>query len=324
MKVIAFRSYGAPDVLRIEDFDLPVPGPTEVRIRIKAVAVTSSDMAFRKGDPWIIRLFNGWSTPKQPVLGTELSGVVESVGSEVTRFSVGDEVYAATGDSLGGYAEYLCLPEDGAIALKPSNATFDEAAALCEGVLTALPFLRDEGGLEAGQRVLINGASGSIGTAAVQIAKLYGAHVTGVCSSRNVDLVRSLGADEVLDYTQTDFTESDQTWDVVFDTVGKSDYARARRVLAPGGVFLSPVLSMGILFQSLWSTLFHRTRAKIAFTGLRDGPSKSADLAWLKGRVEAGELQAVIEQRFGMDQIVDAHRYVETGHKVGNAILQVA
>jgi len=324
MKVIAYRSYGSPEVLELVEAPRPDPGPGEVRIRIRAATVSSTDATFRRGTDRMARLASGLSRPKHPVLGTELAGEIDAVGEGVTRFAVGDAVVAATGDAFGAHAEYVCLPEEGAIGPKPTNATWEEAAALAEGTLTALPFLRDHGAVGPGQQVLILGASGSVGVAAVQLAKHLGAEVTAVCSGRNAELVRSLGADHVVDYTTADFTASGGAWDVIFDTVGASSFARSRRVLKPGGIYLATVLSAGILWYALWTRWLGRKRAKIAFTGLREGSEKAADLRLLRDLVEAGAIRPVIDRTFPLEQAAEAHRLVDGGHKRGNAVLRVA
>lgn len=324
MKAIAYRTYGTPDVLNLEEIEVPTVAENEVRIRVHAAAVSSADCTFRAGRDRMARIFTGLRRPKRPVLGTELAGVVEAVGAAVTRFRVGDAVYAATGDTFGAHAEYVCVPEDGAIAPKPDNVSFAEAAALAEGALTALPFLRDTAGVQPGQRVLINGASGSVGVAAVQLARHLGAEITAVCSTRNVELVRALGADQVIDYTEADFTASDQTWDVVFDTVGKSSFGRAKRVLSDRGVYLTTVLTAKILFLGLWTRLFGKKRAKLSLTGLRKPAQKTADLVVVRELTEAGALRPVIDRCFPLEEAAEAHRLVETGHKRGNAILMVA
>jgi len=321
MKAIAYRTYGTPDVLTLEEMEIPTPKANEVRIRIQAATVSSADTTFRAGRDTMARMFTGLRRPKRPVLGTELAGVVDAVGADVTRFSVGDEIYAATGDDFGAHAEYVNIPEDGAMAAKPSNMSFVQAAALAEGTLTALPFLRDTANLQPGQRVLINGASGSVGAAAVQLAKTLGAHVTAVTSTRNVELVRGLGADEVIDYTQADFTQSGQTWDVIFDAVGKSSYGKAKRALSERGKYLTTVMSGKILFQGLWTKLFGKKRAKLSLTGLRKPAQKVADLNTVRELAEAGRLEAVIDREFTLAEAAEAHRLVETGHKRGHAVL---
>ena len=275
----------------------------------------------RKGRPLYGRLFIGLTGPKNPIPGTDLAGEIEAVGRGVTRFQVGDPVFGATDLGGGCYAEYVCLPQDDVLALKPANMTYEQAAAILEGATTALAFLRDKGHIQSGQRVLINGASGSIGTAAVQLAKYFGAHVTGVCSTANVDMVKSLGADEVIDYTQGDFTRNGQTYDVIFDTVGKSSYARCKGALAEHGVYLNPVLGLPLLLNMLWTSRADGKKALFMATGLRPANEKKRDLAFLTELVEAGQLRAVVDRRYSLDQAAEAHRYVETGHKKGNIVI---
>ena len=323
MKVIAYRSYGAPEVLRVEDAAVPVPGPGQVRIRVHAAAVTTADCTFRRGT-LLTRLVSGLLRPRQPVLGTELAGVIDAVGPQVTRFAVGDAVMAATGDDFGGHAEYLCLPEDGALAHKPDGLSWDAAAALCESTLTALPFLRDVGQLRPGQRVLINGASGAVGSAAVQLARHLGAEVTGVCSTRSLELVRALGAHTVIDYTTTDFTRIGETWDIVFDVAGRSSLARCRGVLRPGGRFLSPVLSASILLEPLWSRVRGGPTAHLALPVLRAPADQARDLEWVAALAASGVLRPVVGRSFSLEQAAEAHRLVETGHKQGTAVLRLA
>lgn len=233
----------------------------------------------------------------------------------------GDEVYAATGASFGAHAEYICLPQDGALALKPASASFEESAALCEGTLTALPFLRDLAQLQAGQSVLINGASGSVGTTAVQLAKLFGAGITGVCSTRNLELVKSLGADRAIDYTAEDFTQSGRTYDVIFDAVGKSSFSRCKRSLKPRGIYLSTVPSLAIMLQMLWTARFGGKKAMISFAGLRPERDKAGDLVALAELVEDGKIKAVIDRCYQLQEAAEAHRYVERGHKTGHVVI---
>jgi NADPH:quinone reductase-like Zn-dependent oxidoreductase len=321
MQAVVFHQYGPPEVLKLEEVPQPVPQANEVLIRIRAAALSSADCATRAGDPFIARLAAGISAPKQPILGTEFAGVIEAVGSAVTRFRPGDAIYAASGLNFGAHAEYICLPEDGALAIKPANVTFEQAAAICEGALTALPFLRDAGKIQRGQTVLINGASGSVGAAAVQLAKHFGAEVTGVCSTANVELVKSLGADHVVDYKQADFTQSGQTYDIIFDAVGKSSFSRCAGALNKGGVYLTTVPSFGILWHAPWTALFGSKKAKIALTGLRKPDAKAMDLDMIRGLVEAGKLKPVIDRCYPLEQAAQAHAYVDTGRKKGNVIL---
>ncbi|MBN2080640.1 NAD(P)-dependent alcohol dehydrogenase [bacterium] len=324
MKAITYRQYGSPEVLFLGSRAQPIPKANEVLIRVRAAAVSQVDSQARRGRPFAIRLAVGLVAPRIQVLGTEFAGEVEQVGQTVTGYKPGDLVYGGTGDRFGAHAEYICLPEDGALARKPATVDFAEAAAICEGALTALPFLRDEAHLQPGQRVLINGASGSVGTAAVQLAKHLGADVTGVCSTGKLELVRSLGANQVIDYTQEDFTTAGQTYDVVFDAVGKSSFVQCRPVLNPTGVYLSTVLALPILWQTLFSARSRGQRAKLALTGLRPERDKAQDLVLIRELVEAGKLQPVIDRRFPLEQFAAAHRLVDSGHKTGSAILNLA
>jgi NADPH:quinone reductase-like Zn-dependent oxidoreductase len=323
MRAIAYHSYGTPDVLGLEDIATPTPASNEVRVQIRAAAVTAADSAFRRGNPWFARLFTGISRPKNPVLGTEFAGVIDAVGADVTEFRVGDQVFAASGDLLGAHAEYICLPADGALAHKPQGASFEEAASICEGALTALPFLRDTGQIRAGQQVLINGASGSVGSSAVQLAKHFGAEVTGVCSATNLDLVRSLGADHVIDYTAADFTTDGKTYDIILDAVGKRSFGRCRRALKPGGVYLRTVPTLSMLVLVPWTKLFGRKKARISFTGLRAAADKAKDLRFVRSLVEEGALKPVIDTCYRMEQAGEAHALVDSGHKRGSAVLSV-
>ncbi len=317
MKVSVFKEYGPPDVLQLEDVDKPTPRDDEVLIKIFATVVTTLDCDTRKGG----QFFSRFIKPKDTVLGFELAGEIDAVGKDVTRFKKGDQVYGATTTSLGGHAEYICLSEDGPVVSKPANMTYEEAAAIVEGGLTALPFLRDKANIQSEQQVLIIGASGSIGTAAVQLAKYFGAEVTGVCSTTKVELVKSLGADKVIDYTREDFTKSGQTYDIIFDTVGKSSFSRCKGSLKQGGVYLTAAASLAIIPQMLWTSIMGSKKARIAFTGLRSASDKTKDLVFLNELFEAGKIKAVIDRSYPLEQIAEAHRYVETGHKKGNVVI---
>ena len=321
MKVIICTKYGSPDVLQLKEVEKPTPKDNEVLIRIFAAIVSPSDCVFRKGEPFIARFFSGLIRPKNSIPGEMLAGEIEAVGKDVKLFKKGDQVFGSTGMSLGAYAEYICLPEEGVLTIKPANLTYEDAATVCDGALTALPFLRDKGNIQSGQKVLINGASGSVGTAAVQLAKYYGAEVTGVCSTANLELVKSLGADKVIDYTKEDFTQSGETYDVIFDAVGKSLFTRCKSSLTQRGVYLTTVPTLVIMLQMLWTSKIGNKRAIIAFTGLRPAREKTKDLIFLKELVEAGKIKSVIDRRYPLEQTAEAHRYVETGHKKGNVVI---
>lgn len=314
--------YGGPEVLEIREVPRPAPGEHEVLVRIEAFTVTLADCAFRRADPFITRFFTGLFRPRNLVLGDDIGGVVEAVGSKVTRFRVGEAVFGSAGASLGGAAEYVCLSEGEAITQRPQALDAGQGAGLSYGYLTAMPFIRDEGEVKSGDRVLIHGAASSVGVVAVQLARLLGAEVTAVCSARNADLVRGLGADHVIDRAKTDFTLAAQSYDVIFDAVGKSSFGRCKTALKPGGIYLTTVPSLAIL----WHMLTKRTpgkRGKLATTGLRPVNAKLKDLQTLVELVEAGAVRAVTDRRFPLAEIADAHRYVETERKAGDVVVEV-
>ncbi len=323
MRAVVYDKYGTPDVLRLQEVKTPTPKDNEILIRVHAAVVTNADCAARKGKPLAARLAFGLFKPKNTILGTEFSGEIITVGKQVKLFKKGDLVYAATGTDFGAHAEYICMPEDGALSPKPANVTHEEAAAICEGALTALPFLRDEGHIQKGQKVLINGASGSVGTAAVQLAHYFGTEVTGVCSSKNVALVKSLGADNVIDYTKEDFTKTGQNYDIIFDTVGKSSFSRCKNSLSPKGIYLSTVLKFGTMLQMLRTSKFSSKKAIITFTGLRSAEEKTKDLVFIRELIEAEKIRPVIDRRYSLEKIPNAHRYVEKGHKIGNVVVVI-
>jgi NADPH:quinone reductase-like Zn-dependent oxidoreductase len=324
MKAIVATKYGSPDVLQLKEVEKPAPKDNEVLIRICATAATTADAMMRKDPGFMGRLFTGLTGPRKKIPGSIFAGEIEAVGKDVQRFKAGDEVYGESGLDAGCYAEYICLPEDGALANKPANMTYEEAAAVVEGALTALAFLRDKGKIQSGQKVLINGASGSVGTAAVQLARYFGAEVTGVCSTTNLEMVKSLGADTVIDYTKEDFTNTGQTYDVIFDTVGKSSFSRCKGSLTPNGVYLSTFLGLPILLQTLWTSKIGSQRAIIAFAGLRPPGEKTKDLIFLKELIEARKIKPIIDRRYPLERSVEAYRYVDRGHKKGNVVITVA
>jgi NADPH:quinone reductase-like Zn-dependent oxidoreductase len=322
MKAAVFTKYGPPDVLQIKDVAKPVPKDNEVLIRIHATTVCAADWRIRKADPFIVRFVVGLRRPKKiHILGMEFAGTIESVGKAVTRFAAGDQVFGATGFRFGAHAEYACLPEDGSLALKPVNMTFEQAAAVCFGGFTALHFLR-KAKVQAGQKVLIYGASGSVGVFAVQLAKHFGAHVTAVCSTVNLDLVTSLGADEVVDYTREDFSKAGRVYDMVFDTVGHSGFSRSLKSLKRAGFYVRAggsgrVLPMlGDMLRGLWIST---TGAAKIVGGVARGDA--GDVCFLKQLIEAGEIRTVIDRRYSLDQIAEAHRYAEAGHKKGHLVI---
>lgn len=330
MKAITFTEYGSPAVLKLNDVEKPTPKINEVLIRIHATSLNVGDLwarNFKAITPgkfsmpflfWLpARMFFGWSKPKVNILGSEFSGEVEAVGSDVKRFKKGDRVFGYRGQSMGANAEYLCVSESGMIAPMPANMTYEEAAAIPYGALTALSLLRKVN-IQPGQKVLVNGASGGIGSAAVQLAKYFGAHVTGVCSTPRVDFVKSIGADKVIDYTQEDFTQNGETYDLILDIMNKSSFARCKNSLTPTGVYLLASFKMKQVFQMFWTSMTGGRKVVCALS-----EEKPADLVIIKDLAEAGKIKAVIDKRYPLEQTAEAHRYVEKGHKKGNIVITV-
>jgi len=322
VKAVVYDRYGPPDVLRIAEVDRPVPGDDEVLVRIHAATVNRSDAhtreANRSNGPVVMlisRLVSGWRGPRQRILGTELAGDVVAAGASVRKFVVGDEVFANTGFRFGAHAEYATVPEDGRIALKPSNMTFEEAAAVTDGALNCIWCFRSAN-LRKDESILVYGASGSVGTAGVQLAKIFGAHVTAVCNTTNVDLVRSLGADEVIDYLKDDFTKNGRTYDVIFDAVGKHSFGRSKGSLKRGGRYIATD-QLGNLFLAAWTGRFGDKKVIFPI------PPRytQEDLLLLKQLIEAGKYRAVIDRRYPLEDVIEATRYVETQQKVGNVVL---
>ena len=320
MKAAVHTRYGPPDVVRIADVEKPTAKDHEVLVKVYATSVNRTDCGFLSGKPFIVRLFSGLLRPKATVLGCEFAGAVEALGSGVTSFEVGDRVYGFSEWRFGAHAEYLTMPEDGSLATMPANVPFEEAACSTEGSHYALSLI-SRAKIGGGQHVLVNGATGAIGAAAVQLLKRLGAVVTAVCGAEHVELVRGLGADRVIDYTAQDFTKDEQTYDVVLDAVGKSSFGRCKRLLKPRGIYLSS--DLGLLAQNpilaLITPLFRGRKVMFPIP-----PKYTKErVQGFKEMIESGEFTPVIDRRYPLDEIVEAYRYVETGQKIGNVVITV-
>lgn len=317
MKAVVYQQYGAPDVLQLKEVEKPIPKNNEILLRVKATAVNSGDVRLRKADPFAVRFIFGLTKPKINILGSVFSGEVESVGKDVKKFKAGDQVFGHTDMSFGAYAEYKCLPEDGSLALKPANIAHSEAAAIPFGGVTAWHFIK-KANIKPGQKVLIVGASGAVGSAAVQLAKSLGADVTGVCSTVNIALVKSIGADYVIDYTKEDFTKNGKTYDVIFDTVNSTSVIRNFKSLTKNGIMILSAAGMSEMLQGFWIS---KTSSKKVITGVIS--HTAADIIFLKELIETGKLKPVIDKAYPLEQIANAHAYVEKGHKKGNIIINI-
>ena len=325
MKAILHTRYGPPDELQLKEVEKPAPKDNEVLVKIQAATVTSSDCNMRNFT-FVPKLFVlptrmqlGYNKPKTNILGLDLAGEIEATGKDVKGFEVGDQIFGISEPALGAHAEYICMPEDGVLTKKPAGMSWEEAATLPLAGNTALYFIRDLGQVQAGQKVLINGASGAIGSFAVQLAKYYGAEVTGVCSTTNVELVKSLGADKVIDYTKEDFTESGQSYDVIFDAVSKSSFSRCKGSLKNKGSYLITLPTLTVLLQVGWTSIFGSKKVKMG-----NAITHVENIVFLKELVEAGKLKAVIDRSYPLERTAEAFSYVEKGHKKGNVVLSVA
>ncbi len=316
-------AYGSPNVLEIRSIEKPEPKPMELLVKIYASSVTTADSLMRQGKPKFGRLFLGITKPKFPVTGTGFSGEIVKTGKDVTLFTVGDQVFGETLFGTGSNTEYVSIDESKLILKKPESVSFEAAATICDGVLTSYSFLKDIGQLEKGQRILIHGASGSLGTAAVQIAKKMGAYVVGVCSGKNAEMVKTLGADEVIDYTKSDFTTLDHTFDMIYDTIGKSSYIKCKDLLTTSGKYLSPVLSLSMLWNSMYTALFSKKKALFSATGLRKQEELRPLLQEIRNMLVSRELLVVIDNVYNLHDIVKAHNYIETGRKRGNIVISM-
>jgi NADPH:quinone reductase-like Zn-dependent oxidoreductase len=325
MKAILHTKFGPPDELQLKEVEKPVPRDNELLIKIHATTVTSTDCNARNFTfvPKVFQLparlfFFGIFRPRINILGFDLAGEIEAVGKDVKRFKEGDQVFGTPGIAFGAHAEYTCMPEDGVLTIKPANMAWEEAASVFLGAHTALFFLKDKGNIQAGQKILIYGASGSIGTFAVQLAKYFGAEVTGVCSTTNLEMVKSLGGEKVIDYTKEDFTRSGETYDLIFDTVGKTSFSRCKSSLKQKGIFLTALMDLPEIVQIIWTSM---TGGKKVKGGV--APERVEDLNFLKELMEAGKIKPVIDRCYPLEQTAEAFRYVEEGHKKGNVVITV-
>ena len=317
MKAIVYTKYGPPEVLQLKEVPKPTPKDNEVLIKIHATTVNRTDCGFRKPEyPVIIRLVNGLFKPKKKILGSELAGEIEAIGKDVKTFKPGDQVFGLA-LNFGAHAEYICLPETGSISKMPANLSYKEAAAVCDGLMLAVTYIR-EIDFSNERKILINGATGSIGSACMQLAKLYGAEITAVCNTRNFEMVKLLGADEVIDYTKEDFTKNGKLYDVVIDAVGKSSFFRCKKILKPRGVFFSTEL--GYLAQNIFLALLPPIGKKVKFPIPKHSKE---DIVFFKELIEAGNYKAVIDRSYTLEKIVEATKFVETGQKVGNVVISV-
>ena len=315
MKAITFRNYGPPQVLQFNQVAKPIPKDNEILVRIFATAVNSGDIRLRKADPWAVRLFLGLTKPKINILGGVFSGEIEALGKNVTKFKFGDEVFGATGMSFGAYADYKCLSENGILAIKPANINHTQAATIPFGATTALYFLK-KAGIKSGQKVLIYGASGAVGSAAVQLAKFWGAEVTGVCSTPNIELVRSLGANRVIDYTKEDFKTNKETYDVIFETVNKLSFSASIKSLKKNGTLILGASGLSQQLRGVWTS---RTSSQKIISGMIK--QKAEDIIFLKELIERVFYKPVVDRTYSLAQMVEAHTYVEHGHKRGNVAI---
>jgi NADPH:quinone reductase-like Zn-dependent oxidoreductase len=324
MKAVVYTKYGPPEVLHLKEVDKPTPLDNEVLIKIHATTVNRTDCGFRKAEYFIIRFFGGFFRPKKNILGSELAGEIEAIGKDVKTFKPGDQVFGLSTYKFGTHAEYICMSEKASIAIKPINMSYEEAAAVCDGAFLAINYIRKID-FKNSPKILVNGASGSIGSACVQLAKYFGAEITAVCNTKNLELVKSLGAGEVIDYTKENFTKNGQLYDVVLDSVGKSSFFKCRKILKPGGTYFSTelgFLSQNIflaLLTPIFSSLPGRTAGKkVKFPIPKDSKE---DIVFFKELIEAGKYRAVIDKRYTLEQIIEAYRYVETGQKTGNVVI---
>lgn len=321
MKAIVATGYGGPEVLKLQDVNIPQPKENEVLVKVHASSATTADGMMRTGKPYFGRLMTGLTKPKHAIPGTGFAGVIVKTGRNVKRFNLATRVFGETTLGFSTNAEFVAVPENGVILPMPENMSYAEGATYGDGHVTSMNFLKEIAQIKAGQKVLINGASGSLGTAAIQIAKYLGAEVTGVCSTRNAGLVKSLGADHVIDYTKKDFTKANEIYDVVYDTIGKSSYSKNRNTLSDSGLYVSPVLKFSLLLQMMWTSVFSKKKAKFAATGLRSDNELHGLLTELVDIFKAGRLKTVIDRQYPLEKVAEAHTYIASGHKKGNVVI---
>jgi NADPH:quinone reductase-like Zn-dependent oxidoreductase len=324
MKAIVHTKYGPPDELQLKEVEKPVPRDNEVLIKIHATTVTTTDCNARnftfvpKSFMFFARIMFGFKKPKINILGIDLAGEIEAVGKNVRLFKVGDQVFGSPGTKFGGHAEYCCVPEDGALAIKPADMPWEEAAAISLAGNTALFFIRDLAKIQTGQKILIHGASGAIGTYAVQLARFYGAGVTGVCSATNEEMVRSLGADRVIDYNKEDFSKGDERYDFVFNVVGKTTFSQCKGILKPKGIYLENMLELKDILKMIWTSIIGGKKIKGGMS-----TERAENLNFFKELIESGKLKPVIDRIYPLEKTSEAFQYVEQGHKKGNVVIRV-
>lgn len=322
MKAIVSTQYGPPEVLHLNEVTIPSPKPDEVLIRNYATTVTAADIMMRKGKPFIGRLYLGLRKPKRSILGFEFAGEIVEIGKDVTLFKIGDKVFGGT-TTLGCYAEHVCVNMGDVITTMPDNITYEEAAPVSGSAITVLNFLKGKANIKKDHKVLINGASGALGTYAVQFARHKGAEVTGVCGTTNLEMVKSLGANFLIDYTKDDFTKNGAKYDIIFDTVGKRSYSQCKNLLTQNGIYLSSVIDFPLFLQMIWTSLFTAKKVKSSSTGMLPVKTRLNYFLEIKELLKMAKLKTVIDKHYPLSQIAEAHKYVEKGHKKGNLIITV-
>lgn len=323
MKAVITTKYGGPEVLQLDTVAKPQPKSNEVLVKIYSASITRAETMMRTGYPLIGRLFTGLSKPNNPISGTGFSGIVEAIGDEVSKFNIGDQVFGESLVSFGTYAEYICIDENGIITKKPHNIDHNQAAVVGDGGITSMNFLKKIAQIKKGQEVLIIGASGSLGSAAIQLAKHYGANVTGVCSAANKKMVFSLGADSVVDYMKEDVTQLGKAYDIIYDTVGKSSFKLCKKILTEEGKYMSPVLNFSLLMTVLWTSIFGKKKAYFSATGALSKEIIKSFLEKMRELIEANKFKSVIDKTYKLESAVRAHQYIDTGRKKGNVVFEI-